>query len=81
MTNEHVSSQPSHPSRPAGREPTARGWLWDHIGRLSGIVLGVVAFALLVLLAALGWPPAFGLVVVIVIGLVMIVVGGRIKGV
>lgn len=63
------------PGRAGGRQ-----WLWDHIGRISGIVLGLVAFAFLVVLAALGWPPAYGLVVLVVIGVAMIVVGGRIKG-
>lgn len=57
-----------------------RQWLWDHIGRLSGLVLGALAFAFLCLLAALGWAPAYGLVVIVVVGVLMIVVGGRIRG-
>lgn len=75
---------------PEGRDgsatvpPTEPGsgwrWLWDHIGRIAGFVLALFAFALLVLLASLGWPPAYGLIVLVVIGFVMIIVGGRIKG-
>ena len=65
-----------HYQQPGNR----RQWLWGHIGRLSGIVLGIVAFAFLVLLAALGWPPASALVVVVVIGVAMIAIGGRIRG-
>ena len=68
----------------AGRPETGRAggrqWLWDHIGRIAGLVLGLAAFALVVVLAAAGWPPAYGLVVLVVIGVAMIAVGGRIKG-
>lgn len=57
-----------------------RQWLWDHIGRLSGLFLGACAFAFICLLAALGWAPAYGLVVIVVVGVLMIAVGGRIRG-
>jgi hypothetical protein len=57
-----------------------RRWLWDHIGRISGIVLGLLAFSFLVLLATLGWSPALTIVVVLVIGVAMIALGGRLRG-
>lgn len=76
----------SHPGgppgggRPEAGRPGGWRWLWDHIGRISGILLGLVAFAFLVVLAAVGWPPAYGLLVLAVVGVAMIAVGGRIKG-
>lgn len=57
-----------------------RQWLWDHIGRLSGLFLGLCAFAFLVLLASLGWTPAFALVVVVIMGIVLIILGGKMRG-
>lgn len=56
-----------------------RTWLWDHIGRLAGIALGVLAFAALVFLAAIGFKPALFLIVLLVAGVVIIAVGGRIR--
>lgn len=57
-----------------------RQWLWDHIGRLTGLFLGLCAFAFIVLLASLGWTPAYALVVVVLIGMALIIVGGRMRG-
>ena len=76
-------SAPAGP--PVGRRAAAGRaggwwWLWDHLGRIAGIALGLAAFALVVVLAAAGWPPAYGLIVLVVIGVAMIAVGGRIKG-
>ncbi len=57
-----------------------RQWLWDHIGRLSGAVLGLLALAGLIFLAAIGFKPALGLIAVVVIGVLLIVVGGKMHG-
>jgi len=57
-----------------------RQWLWDHIGRLSGAVLGLLALAGLIFLAAIGFKPALGLIAVVLIGLLLIVVGGKMHG-
>jgi len=54
--------------------------LWDHIGVISGVVLGLLFFAFLVVLAAAGYTPAFGLIVVIVIGVALVALGGRVHG-
>lgn len=55
-------------------------WLRDHIGRISGVVLGLIALFFLLLLAAAGDPSAFGILVVIVIGIMLIAVGGKLRG-
>lgn len=60
--------------------PSTGSWLWAHIGRLAGVLLGLVAFAGLVMLAVAGYSAAYFLVALIVVGLVMIIVGGRIRG-
>ena len=62
-----------------GGEPAEASWLWDHAGRLSGIALGLLALAALVFLAAIGFRPALFLVVLLVAGVVIIAVGGRIR--
>ena len=54
--------------------------LVDHIGVLSGLALGLLAFGLVVLLAIAGYTPALTLVVVVVVGVALIVVGGRMHG-
>jgi hypothetical protein len=63
-----------------GAEPIEkpRSWLWDHIGRLTGIVLAVIFMAFLCLLWVAGFPPAGGLLVFLIAVFVMIAVGGRI---
>jgi hypothetical protein len=64
------------------RSPTmtpTKGWLWGHIGRISGIVLGVMALGVIVFLAAIGFSPAFGVLMFLLIGTALIFVGGRIK--
>lgn|GEM_PF-1772852 len=58
---------------------TARSWLWDHIGRVAGITLGLLAFAGMVFLAAIGFKPALFLIVLLVAGVAIIAVGGRIR--
>lgn len=54
--------------------------LWDHIGRISGVVLGLAVFAFLVVLAVAGDPQALGIIVVVVAGVLLIYLGGRLHG-
>ena len=62
-------------------DATPRPWrLWDHIGVISGVVLGLMVLGFLVLLAALGDPYAFGLLVVVVVGVALIFFGGKLHG-
>lgn len=72
-------------SRPEAEEGPAalydaHGWLYHHIGRLSGGVLFLFAFAALAFLAVIGSTQALGLLLVIVAGFVIIVVGGHMRG-
>ena len=60
--------------------PDERGWLYNHIGRLSGTVLGLMAFVGLGFLAVAGSKSALGLLIVIVFGIFVISVGGRLRG-
>lgn len=55
-------------------------WFWEHIGRLSGIVLGLFAIAFLSLLAVAGYTPAALFIPLVIAGLVLIILGGRIRG-
>ena len=57
-----------------------RSWLYNHIGRLSGLALGLVFVALLVVLAANGYAPATSLLVVAVAGFLMISIGSMMRG-
>lgn len=57
-----------------------RTWLWDHSGRLAGTLLFLVAAGAMVFLAAIGFTPALYLVVLLAVGVVVIAVGGRIRG-
>jgi hypothetical protein len=57
-----------------------RSWLYNHIGRLAGIVLGLVVIAVIALLAIAGYEPATTLLVVIVSGFLIITVGGKMRG-
>lgn len=59
---------------------STRRWLWDHIGRISGIVLGLIVAAVLCLLMAAGYSAAGFLLLLVLGGMVMIAVGGRIHG-
>lgn len=70
----------SEPSA-APREEEPEPWrLWDHIGRISGVVLGLLLFALLVLLAVAGDPAALAIIVVVLVGIGLIYLGGRLHG-
>jgi hypothetical protein len=57
-----------------------RQWLWEHAGRLAGIVLGIFAIAFLALLAVAGYTPAALFIPVVGAFLVLIIVGGRVHG-
>jgi hypothetical protein len=57
-----------------------RSWLYNHIGRLSGLALGLVFVALLVVLAANGYAPATSFLVVAVAGFLMISIGSMMRG-
>ena len=56
-----------------------RRWLWGHSGRISGLVLGLLAAAFLVLLGVAGYAPAYGLLVLVVVGMLLIVLGGKVS--
>jgi hypothetical protein len=62
---------------PEGRE---HSWLYNHIGRLSGLVLGLLFVGLLLVLAANGYEPAISLLVIVVAGFVMISLGSLMRG-
>ena len=68
----------SEPTDDGGR--TAPWRLWDHIGMISGVLLGLALFAFLVVLAVAGDQQALGRVVVIVVGVALIYFGGRLHG-
>lgn len=72
------------PAAPRGEEtgaPERRAWRFgDHVGVLSGLLLGLVALILLVVLAAAGDPSALAILVVIVIGIALIYLGGKLHG-
>jgi hypothetical protein len=52
----------------------------DHIGMISGITLGAIAFLAVLALALLGDEQALTLLVVIVVGLGLIALGSRMRG-
>jgi hypothetical protein len=59
---------------------TWRQWLWEHAGRLAGIVLGMFAIAFLAILAEAGYTPAALFIPLVVAFLALIILGGRIRG-
>jgi hypothetical protein len=70
----------SAPEDPTESPEVRSSWLYDHIGRLAGIVLLLLAIAFLAFLAVLGFAPALGLLVVFVAGVLMIALGGSLRG-
>lgn len=52
----------------------------DHIGMILGVILGGLAVLAVVVLAVLGFEPAIGLLVVVVVGLALIALGTRLRG-
>jgi uncharacterized membrane protein HdeD (DUF308 family) len=61
-----------------GREGRFR--IRDHIGMISGLVLGLFVLVLLVILAFAGDPSASGILIVAVVGIVLVVVGVQLQG-
>jgi hypothetical protein len=51
----------------------------DHIGMIVGLLLGGLAFLGIVALAVLGFEPAFGLLVVVAVGIGLIALGTRLR--
>ncbi len=66
-----------HGGEPAAQE---RWRLWDHIGMISGTILGLIALAFLVIVSLGGGPGATGVIIVIVAGVALIYFGGRMHG-
>lgn|GEM_PF-1184579 len=62
---------------PAGRPPFR---VRDHIGVISGVFLGVVVLAFLVLLAFAGDPSALAILVVVIVGIALIALGAQMRG-
>jgi hypothetical protein len=56
-----------------------RTWLWDHIGRIAGTLLGLALVAAIALLAAAGFKPALVLLLVVVAGAGLVALGGRLR--
>lgn len=52
----------------------------DHIGMISGIILGSIALVFVVGLALIGDQAALALLVVIAVGLALIALGTRMRG-
>ena len=52
----------------------------DHIGVISGLFLGAIAFVLVVILAFSGDEQAVTLLAVVIVGLVLIALGTRLRG-
>ena len=72
-----MSEAGEHPGEPTTPAP----WrLWDHIGMISGMILGLIALAFLVIVALGGGAGGTGIIVVIVTGVALIYFGGRMHG-
>ena len=65
------------PGRHSDREPFK---LWDHIGVISAVVLGLAVLGFLIVLAAAGYEAALGIIVVFVAGVAFVYIGGRMRG-
>jgi hypothetical protein len=61
-------------------EARERSWLYNHIGRLSGLALGLIFVVLLLVLAANGYEPATSLLAIVVAGFLMISIGSMMRG-
>lgn len=61
-------------------EPRARFRIRDHIGVISGLFLGTIAFLSVVVLAIIGDEAAVTLLVVMVVGIGLIALGTRMRG-
>ena len=56
-----------------------RSWLYNHIGRLSGLLLGLIFVILLLVLAVNGYAPATSLLVIVVIIAAVVIGGGYVS--
>ncbi len=66
-------------SFPKTSRETLPSWLWHHIGMVLGIVITCLAVASVLFLAVAGFTAALVLLVVILFGVAMIIIGGRIR--
>lgn len=66
--------------RPDPRSDEGPFKLWDHIGVISAVVLGLVVLGFLIVLAAAGYEAALAIIVVLVAGIAFIYLGGRMHG-
>jgi sterol desaturase/sphingolipid hydroxylase (fatty acid hydroxylase superfamily) len=72
---------PGEPSPETESDTDTQQWrLWDHIGVISGVTLGVIALGFLLFVSLAGDPAAFAIVVTVVIGTALIFVGGQMHG-
>ncbi|MHB1987744.1 MAG: hypothetical protein ACYCSF_07150 [Acidimicrobiales bacterium] len=75
-----LASGPRDGRTEPGGSPPEKWRLWDHIGVISGVLLGLVAFGGLVVLATAGDAGALAIIVVVVIGIALIFFGGKLHG-
>ncbi|MGO9558463.1 MAG: hypothetical protein ACLPQS_13030 [Acidimicrobiales bacterium] len=76
-----MSGEEPQPPGEASPETETETWrLWDHIGVISGVTLGMIALGFLLFVALAGDPAAFAIVVTVVIGTALIFVGGQMHG-
>ena len=54
-------------------------WIWHHIGIILGLVIALLAVASVVFLTIAGFTDALVLLIIIVFGMAMIIMGGRIR--
>lgn len=54
--------------------------LYDHVGMVAGAILAALALGGTLFLAAVGFTPALLLLVLVFAGVVLIAVGGRLRG-
>ncbi|HVB04992.1 MAG TPA: hypothetical protein VNF07_01935 [Acidimicrobiales bacterium] len=74
-----MSERTPRERRIATRE-IAMVWLGDHVGRLVALTLGFTGLLAIAFLAAIGFRPALGALVVVVVGVALITLGGRMRG-
>lgn len=59
--------------------PSLARLLWDHAGRLGAVLIALAVLAGLLFLAIIGYSAALALLIVLIIGLTLIIAGGRIR--
>ena len=55
-------------------------WLYDHIGRIAGMALGLIFIIALAFLAIIGFAPALFFLVLVVAGVGIIALGAQMRG-